>query len=470
MFNQFRSFQRISVCLLAVPFVAVLSVTSSRAFAPVVPDADASQGTFKVIAGFTSGWGGPALLTEVKPGLFYGFSSLSGTSQYLGTAYSMTAAGALNVFHQFPGNWEVSPNEVAQAVNGSIYSGNILMPGVPNDTVSLDLLGNVHTYPVTGLPGAPFFSAQTPDGFAYGTEWGFTGLTPGNFVKMDLKGNITILHQFSTAEGYPFGYPLLANDGNFYGISAIGSTMAMVYKITPAGVLTPLASYQNMARNYSPTSFQVRLIQGSNGKLYGTTPLGGAYQGGSIFELTLDGQFTTIYSFKNYLTGIPSWLMQASDGNLYGSAFGQVQLGGQSSLFKISSGGTFQTIHNMNRFNQGQCLCIFMQGSDGKFYGSARNGGPGNIGSAWTYDLGLPKPQPGVHAAYPAAGTVGTKVLLAGRNLLGATAVTFNGVPAADFGSVSVNYIYAQVPAGATTGPVIVTTPNGAADVSFTVQ
>lgn len=447
------------------------SVAALPAFSSAGTTADANQGTFKVINGFTGGWGGPGLLTEVSPGMFYGFSSLSGTSLYLGTAYSMTSTGALNVFYQFPGNWEVAGNQVAQAVNGSIYSGSVGMPGVPNDTVSLDGSGKVQTYPVTGLPGSPFFSAQSPDGFVYGTfADNFTPLTPGAFVKMDLKGNITILHSFSAAEGVPFGYPLLANDGNFYGISAISNTMAMVYKITPAGTLTQVAAYQNLARNISPTTFQVRLIQGVNGKLYGTTPMGGKYQGGSIFELTLDGQFTTIYSFPNYLTGIPSWLLQASDGNLYGSAFGQVQLGGQSSLFRISSTGAFQTIHKMINFNQGQCLCIFMQGSDGLFYGSAANAGAGNIGTAWTYDLGLPKPQPVVSVSYPSSGSVAAKVLFEGRNLLGATTVSFNGVPATVFGNISVNYVYAQVPAGATTGPVIVTTPNGAANLTFTVN
>ncbi len=124
----------------------------------------------------------------------------------------------------------------------------------------------------------------------------------------------------------------------------------------------------------------------------------------------------------------------------------------------------------MNSGVLGQCLCIFMQGSDGKFYGSSANGGFSNAGTAWTYDIGLPKPQPHLHISYPASGPVGSKILFSGNNLLGATAVSFNGVPATTFGNTSVNYVYAQVPAGATTGQVIITTPNGAANVPFTVQ
>ncbi len=294
----------------AIVVSVVLAAVSLWGFQSVGISPEANQGAFKVINGFTQGFGGPALLTEASPGYFVGFTALSGTSQYLSTAYSMTSAGTIGVLYKFPGTWEVGGNQVAQAVNGRIYTGTVIGPA---DTLSIDpIAGNVKTYAVTSLPASPLFSAQSPDGFVYGTFGDLqTPNTPGAFVKTDLKGNITILHSFSVAEGYPFGYPLLASDGNFYGISAMGATMAMVYRITPTGVLTQVASYQNIAKNYAPTSFQVKLIQASNGKLYGTTALGGQYQGGSIFELTLDGQFKTLYSFKSYLTGIPTWLMQA---------------------------------------------------------------------------------------------------------------------------------------------------------------
>ena len=69
----------------------------------------------------------------------------------------------------------------------------------------------------------------------------------------------------------------------------------------------------------------------------------------------------------------------------------------------------------------------------------------------------------------PKSGQVGFAVTVAGVNLNGATSVTFNGVPA-QFTVISGNFIQAFVPAGATTGPVVVTTPNGTATSPFPFQ
>jgi hypothetical protein len=68
-------------------------------------------------------------------------------------------------------------------------------------------------------------------------------------------------------------------------------------------------------------------------------------------------------------------------------------------------------------------------------------------------------------------GKVGSVVQILGTGLTGATAVSFNGMPAASFGVVSDTGMFATVPAGATTGPVTVTTPTGSltSNENFTV-
>jgi hypothetical protein len=55
---------------------------------------------------------------------------------------------------------------------------------------------------------------------------------------------------------------------------------------------------------------------------------------------------------------------------------------------------------------------------------------------------------------------VGSRVIVLGNNLKGATAVNFNGIPAS-FRVVSETEIETTVPVGATTGFVSVTTPGG---------
>src|SRR5439155_1230252 len=70
----------------------------------------------------------------------------------------------------------------------------------------------------------------------------------------------------------------------------------------------------------------------------------------------------------------------------------------------------------------------------------------------------------------PASGPVGTSVTISGTNFTGATAVLFNSV-SASFTVNSATAITATVPAGATSGPISVTTPDGTASSasSFTV-
>lgn len=67
---------------------------------------------------------------------------------------------------------------------------------------------------------------------------------------------------------------------------------------------------------------------------------------------------------------------------------------------------------------------------------------------------------PGLTNFAPLHGTNGTSVTLSGTNLLGATAVTFNGV-SAPINSNDGFHIGTSVPAGAQTGPISVVTPGG---------
>ncbi|WP_052571496.1 IPT/TIG domain-containing protein [Geothrix fermentans] len=78
---------------------------------------------------------------------------------------------------------------------------------------------------------------------------------------------------------------------------------------------------------------------------------------------------------------------------------------------------------------------------------------------------------PAISAVNPGHGSPGTAVVLTGTNLLGASAVSFNGSPAFSYQVVSASEIDAVVPGGATTGPVRVTTTAGSAtSPAFTVD
>jgi len=133
------------------------------------------------------------------------------------------------------------------------------------------------------------------------------------------------------------------------------------------------------------------LVQGTDGNLYGTTQYGGAANIGTIFKLTQGGALTTIYSFcsKNLCTdgSLPdAGLVQASDGNFYGTTFwGGSQDSG--TIFKITAGGSLTTLHSF--CSQAKCAdganphAALMIGSDGNFYGTTSEGGAGNAGGVF---------------------------------------------------------------------------------------
>jgi hypothetical protein len=79
--------------------------------------------------------------------------------------------------------------------------------------------------------------------------------------------------------------------------------------------------------------------------------------------------------------------------------------------------------------------------------------------SSWSLDITTNGPS--IASFTPTTGPAGTQVAITGTNLTGATGVTFGGTPAAAFTVTSPTTINATVPAGATSGPISVATPNG---------
>lgn len=66
------------------------------------------------------------------------------------------------------------------------------------------------------------------------------------------------------------------------------------------------------------------LVEGTDGNLYGTTAFGGPGDGGTIFRITTGGAFHTLFKFTNGLTQgvVPGTLVQGTDGKFYGTTAG----------------------------------------------------------------------------------------------------------------------------------------------------
>ena len=112
-------------------------------------------------------------------------------------------------------------------------------------------------------------------------------------------------------------------DGNFYGTTVEGGAncpplgCGTIFKITPSGTLTTLHSFGG-TDGTEPHG----LVQATNGNFYGTTSFGGANSDGTVFEITPSGTLTTLASFDVTNGQAPeAGLIQATDGNFYGTTY-----------------------------------------------------------------------------------------------------------------------------------------------------
>jgi uncharacterized repeat protein (TIGR03803 family) len=280
------------------------------------------------------------------------------------------------------------------------------------------------------------------------------------FARIDEGGKVAIIHKLSPSNGVPIFRLIPAGDGNIYGVGAQSTELTppiFIFRLTPSGAYSRLLTFPSPV---SAGAYGASLVAASDGNLYGTFSVGGANKTGIVFQVTLSGQWQTVASFPavGHDVGMvyPNSVMEASDGALYGSTV-------HNAIFRYDLTTHALTLaYQMNPSNlQGSCApCNFIQGSDGRLYGTAAIGGPGG-GAVFSLDFGLPKPTPFITRMVPASGTAGQKILLWGGHLVGATSVSFNGVPAAAFQVNSTQAVVATVPVGATTGPVTITTAGG---------
>lgn len=318
--------------------------------------------------------------------------------------------------------------------------------------------------------------ALGPDGNLYGTtqQGGYYNgvYNSGTIFRISLSGAYQIMHIFSgnsgTGDGAgPAGGLTLGSDGSFYGTTQAGGTSGngTVFKMDLAGNVTILYSFLSDDPNGNDPFGS--LIQASDGNFYGTCDLGGTNGAGTVFRISTSGHLTKVYDFATGSVGShpQAGVIQASDGNLYGTAsYGGGDLGG--TIYQVTLGGVATLAASFGGASGYGPVGALVQGSDGNLYVTAPNGGGNNSngvpdqGTIDVFTAGLPLPKPGILGFVPASGSAGTKVTIGLGPYIGATAVKFNGTPGT-FKVTGSEFITATVPAGATTGPISITTPGG---------
>jgi uncharacterized repeat protein (TIGR03803 family) len=352
--------------------------------------------------------------------------------------------------------------------SGGTYGAGTIFKITPTGT--LTTLYNVCTikYPlVEGVyPGSP--PVQARDGNYYGTmPYSNDGINDGVVYKLTSAGKYSVLYQFKFATGTngynPLSPLILGSDGNFYGTTAAGgptlsspcyqsvASCGTVYKMSTSGKPTFLYDFVQSS-GAGPVG---PLVQATDGNFYGTTAYGGdANSDGVVFKITSSGKYTNLHTFDGTDGKTPTaGLVQASDGNLYGvtSAGGANGIG---TLFKITTGGVFTKLVDFTSADGSTPQITLVQHTNGILYGEAELGGKNGVGTFYSYDATLPA----FIRPVVSYGKVTNVVGILGQGFTGTTAVTFNGV-SATFSVFSDTYLTATVPSLATAGIVTVTTP-----------
>jgi len=313
--------------------------------------------------------------------------------------------------------------------------------------------------------------------------------------KVTGSGNFTILHAFNLTDGAnPYAGLVLGKDGNFYGTTFNGGTVGdgNVFKISSAGTLTVLHSFTPASDGGTPYG---GLVQASDGNFYGVGYLGGTLNHGTIFRIAPSGTFSVRHTFDGTNGSSPMITpMQHTTGILYGDTnTGGTQNTG--TFYNLKSGLAPYAALLPASGKVGKSVGILGQGfttaTGVSFNGTAATfktvsntymtatvpagatTGPvtvavpsGNLKSKQTFRV-----TPQLISFNPTSGAVGIPVTITGVSLTQTTKVTFGGVKATTVMVNSDTQVTANVPTGALTGKIAISTPGGGATSStvFTV-
>ncbi|MGC3945749.1 MAG: T9SS type A sorting domain-containing protein [Chryseolinea sp.] len=254
--------------------------------------------SFSNLSGFDSG--GPM---QASNGRLYGTTTQAGPSGY-GVVYSITTDGSdFRILYRFPAEFV--------AVTGFNSSGELV---------------------------------QGTDGALYGTRMYGAGSSYGSVYKINPDGSgFTVLKDFNDALFgiRPAGRLMFASDGRIYGTTFGGGTSnsGVIYSLLPSGSdFRVQFTFDGMTGKYPYSA----LTEGSDGRLFGTTYMGGATDNGTIFAVAKDGSgFTKLYDLDTRAAH-PRFgpLVESSPGVF----FGTTEHGGAlnaGAVFRVTTSGNF---------------------------------------------------------------------------------------------------------------------------------
>ncbi len=227
---------------------------------------------------------------------FYGVTTEGGRNG-LGTIFEMDSlTDAVETIHHFSGFDGANPCESLVELDGRLYGTTPTGGSTNNGAIfRIDREGGNFTviHHFTGRDGArPEAGLIAIDGFLYGTTFAGGNHGMGTVYRLTAAGaNFSVIHHFTALEGSnPHAALVLARDGHLYGTTFAGgggtspSFFGTIFRLN-AGTATGGFSVIHRFHLQDGAFAQARLIEASDGALYGTTAQGGSEGRGVIFRI-----------------------------------------------------------------------------------------------------------------------------------------------------------------------------------------
>lgn len=346
--------------------------------------------------------------TRVSAQVLYGLTSAGG--DYLaGTIFSITPSGDFKTFASLNPTFAATPygsllyasdnNFYASSVDGG-YGGSCTIFKCDHNGMLTTMINLDSVWGSSEPQGNSLLQAM--DGNLYGMTTMGGPNTYGVIFKLQLSGQYSALHFFNDTDGAtPYGSLIQTKDGNLWGMTSGGRGDSLslgygnIFRCTPSGVYTPVF-YFNDSDGATPYG---DLLLANDGNFYGLTSAGGLYGTGVLFRYSpTSNTYTKLVDFNGTNGAYPTGsLIQATDGKLYGLTSGQQYYysyypdstnGSYSTLFSCTLSGNLTTLVYFNDSINGLLpLGTLSQASDGNLYGMTSYGGKYNLGTIFQYSL-----------------------------------------------------------------------------------
>jgi uncharacterized repeat protein (TIGR03803 family) len=349
-------------------------------------------------------------------GNLYGTTS-SGGEYGAGSIFRVSTEGSLLNLYSFPPatngghvGFDLGVNGLALGTNGNFYGTT--EEGGTNFTGSIFVVSpsgaftNLHSFAAEAVN--PARQASSPDGenpsgaLALGADGNFYGTTEfgganntGTIFRLTPDGMFTSVHSFaklvntSTNGAVPNALTAGA-DGALYGTTKRGGIFnaGTFFKFTPDGNFTQIASFNGAAPSKSPVTPDSTLTQDAGGNFYGTSSGGGLQGGGTVFEITAQGNVTLLYSFPLLNAGAGATVSLDTNGIFYGTTAAS-GVNGQGTVFRLTTNGEFSayrfSVLNTNSANAegANPLAGLTLDKAGNFFGVCAAGGTNGSGTVF---------------------------------------------------------------------------------------